>query len=423
MIATHHLASPVAAIFLLLSATIVHRAPAAETPAPPPTGVGVPGMASFDRIIPELMRKHVIHGGAVAVAKDGRLVLARGYGLADVHAKQPVQPDSLFRIASVSKPITAAAILVLVQRKQLDIDAKVLDILDDIKPPQAAQLDPRWRKITVRHLLHHAAGFDRGKSFDPMLRPAPVVEAVGTTPEPAAIVRFMLGRPLDFDPCTRHAYSNFGYSLLGRIIEQTTGKPYAEAVETLVLRPAGIRRMRLGRTQRKDLADGEVHYYPTAGAEPVDSIFPDVSEQVPAPYGKFYIEAMDAHGGWIASAVDLVRFATATDGSREPALLKPATIGVLQSRPSYVAADEQAWYALGWMVRPKGDSANWWHAGSLPGTRSLLVRTHHGLVWAVVLNTTPRHSGTFGGELDRTLWRAVEGVEKWPAHDLFGRYR
>ncbi len=89
--------------------------------APPPaetfpiTGVAAPGMASFDRIIPDLMKKWGIPGGAVAVVKDGRLVLARGYGYAD-QAKQSVQPDALFRIASVSKPLTAVAILKLWRR-------------------------------------------------------------------------------------------------------------------------------------------------------------------------------------------------------------------------------------------------------------------------------------------------------------------
>src|SRR6266851_1979291 len=68
------------------------------------TGPAVPGMASFDRIIPALMRKYRVPGGAIAVAKDGRLVLARGYGLADRDGQQPVQPDALFRLASISKP-------------------------------------------------------------------------------------------------------------------------------------------------------------------------------------------------------------------------------------------------------------------------------------------------------------------------------
>src|SRR3712207_4969193 len=92
------------------AATIPGPTPPEEFPT---TGAAVPGMESFDRVIPLLMRQWGIPGGAVAVVKDGRLVYARGYGYADVAAKQPVQPDALFRIASVSKPITAAAVLKL----------------------------------------------------------------------------------------------------------------------------------------------------------------------------------------------------------------------------------------------------------------------------------------------------------------------
>ena len=132
------------------------------------TGAAAPELKSLDDEITSLMRKWSIPGGAVAVAKDGRLVLAHGYGLADRDAGTPVQPDSLFRIASLSKPITAAAILVLVERGRLDLDAKVLDILKSpgISPDKAA--DPRWKQITVRQLLFHTAGFDRGTGFDPM---------------------------------------------------------------------------------------------------------------------------------------------------------------------------------------------------------------------------------------------------------------
>jgi len=394
---------------------------AGEKPKVPVTGTRVPELASFDRLMIDLLRKWEVPGGAVAVAKDGRLVFSRGYGLADVQRKRPVQPDALFRIASVSKPITAAAVLVLVEKDRLDLDAKAIDLLGDVNLPEGKTVDPAVREITVRQLLHHTAGFDRGKSFDPMLRPTPVVEAIGTTPEMAAIIRFMLPRPLDFEPGTQYAYSNFGYCLLGRIIEQVTGKPYDDAVNQLVLYPAGIRRMKLARTRRADRADGEVCYYPPPGSKPVESVFSDDKKPVPTPYGRFYIDAMDAHGGWLASASDLVRFATHVDGSRSPGLLKPATLRLLQSRPAPpVSVDADAYYGLGWMVRPVGDSANWWHAGSLPGTRSLLVRTHHGMVWAAVFNGSPRNGNAFAAELDRGLWRAFDQVKSWPEHDLFG---
>jgi len=388
------------------------------------TGMAAPELKALDDEITSLMRKWGIPGGAVAVVKDGRLVFAHGYGQADRDAGKPVQPDSLFRIASVTKPITAAAILVLVERGRLELDAKVLDIL---KLPDAAPeklVDPRWKQITVRQLLFHTAGFDRKASFDPMFRSYEIAEATGTPPpaKPGAIIRYMLGRRLDFDPGTKHVYSNFGYCLLGRVIEQVTGKTYDEAVQNLVLRPSGITRMRIGRTRLSDRLPSEVQYYMPEKDE-CRSVFPDVREPVSWPDGGFYLEAMDAHGAWVASAIDLVRFASAVDGSRKPGLLKPATVRLIESRPPPpLSADSPVYYGLGWNVRPVGRSANWWHDGSLPGTMSLLVRAHHGSTWAAAFNLRPKDDRKFLGELDRGIWKTVGQVSKWPEHDLFIRY-
>jgi CubicO group peptidase (beta-lactamase class C family) len=387
-------------------------------------GVATPELKPLDDQITSLMRKWGIPGGAVAVVKDGRLVFAHGYGWADRDAGKAMQPDSLFRIASVTKPFTAVAILALVERGRLDLDAKVLDILKlpGVSPEKA--VDKRWKQITIRQLLFHTAGFDRDASFDPMFRPYVIADAT-KTPAPAgpvAIIRYMLGQRLDFDPGTKHAYSNFGYCLLGRVIEQVTGKAYDEAVQNLVLRPSGITRMKIGRTRLCDRLPDEVRYY-APDNEKVRSVFPDVRERVTWPYGGFYIEAMDAHGAWVASAIDLLRFASAVDGSRRPGPLKPATVRLIESRPPPpLPADAPAYYGLGWWIRPVGHSANWSHNGSLPGTMTLLVRAHNGLKWAVLFNLRPEDDGKFLGEMDGGMWKAAGRVSKWPEGDLFTRY-
>ncbi|HUT13230.1 MAG TPA: hypothetical protein VMY42_22265, partial [Thermoguttaceae bacterium] len=115
---------------------------------------------------------------------------------------------------------------------------------------------------------------------------------------------------------------------------------------------------------------------------------------------------------------------TYLDGSRKPGLLKAETVRLIESRPAPpVSLGEPVHYGLGWMIRPKGDSANWWHAGRIPGTNSLLVRTHHGMVWAAVFNSSPRESDAFIGELDRALWEAYAEVKQWPTRDLFELYK
>jgi len=362
----------------------------------------------------------------VAVARDGRLLVARGYGLADVENRRPVEPDALFRIASLSKPITAAAILVLVEQGRLRLDSGALDLLGPIEPPPGKSLDPRLSRITVRQLLQHTGGFDRQASGDPMFRPLEIARDLGVSPpaSPEAVVRWMLGRPLDFEPGGRYAYSNFGYCLLGRIVGRIAGQDYETAVQSLVLNPAGITRMRLGRSKAAGRLPGEVAYHARPGAKPARSVFPDDREPVPPPYGTFFLESMDAHGGWVASAVDLVRFVTALDGTRRPGLLKPETFALIAAPPTpQIDPKHPTRYGLGWALHSTGKGTNWSHSGSLPGSMALMVRTHDGMTWAALFNSRPADSDALLLDLDRTLWDAIREVTRWPKHDLFPRYR
>ena len=206
---------------------------------------------AFDREMEAFMQARNIPGGALAVVKDRRLVYARGYGWADREKMIPVQPASLFRIASVSKPITAVAVLKLIEEGRLSLDTRALPLLG-LTPLIASFRDPepRLRQITIRHLLQHTGGWDRDKSFDPMFRPEQIAQAAHS-PSPATaeqIIRYMLSMPLAFDPGTRHAYSNFGYCVLGRVIEKVTGGPYEKFVREKILAPAGITDMRIGAT-------------------------------------------------------------------------------------------------------------------------------------------------------------------------------
>jgi N-acyl-D-amino-acid deacylase len=394
----------------------------------PLTGQAVVGMASFDVVIADLMKKHRVPGGAVALVKDGRLIYARGFGFANVESKATVAPDALFRIASVSKPITAVAILKLVEANRLDLTAHVLDLIPDLQPPAGKTIDPRWQNITVLNLLQHTGGWDRDRpgGFDPMFRPGIAAQAVGA-PAPASaetVIRYMMGEPLDFDPGTRYVYSNFGYAILGRIIERVSGMSYEQFVKTHVLEPAGITKMQIGRTRLGDRAANEVYYYhpgqPSVQAELVPSVFA-VDGQVPSIYGGFYLEAMDAHGGWLASVIDLARFGVAVDGrSTVPDILTSASILEMTARNHQAWPTGDVWYGLGWAVRPSPRD-NWWHDGSLPGTSSILVRSYHGFTWAALFNArTPDLA--FSRELDAAMWQALAQVTTFPAHDLFTQY-
>ncbi len=387
-------------------------------------------LVSFDHEVESFMQARKIPGGALAVVKEGRLIYARGYGWADREKRASVRPEMLFRIASVSKPFTAVAVLKLCEEKRLDLNERVFDFLA-LKPLSSGEThsDPRLRQITIGHLLHHTGGWDRGKSGDPMFRSRAIARAAETTPPamPEAIIRYMLGQTLDFDPGARSAYSNFGYCMLGRVIEKVTGMAYEKFVRDHLLAHAGIQRMCLGASLTTK--PGESRYY-TADDVAGRSVFDQGPGNVPEPYGTFCLEAMDAHGGWIASVVDLAHFAAALDSSAKKPLLKLETLRLLYAPPEAPVsrkADgslEDAYYACGWMVRPAGQNgrANYWHNGSLPGTFSLLVRRGDGLSWAVLFNQRSRDAKLPDSAIDGALHRAAGAVKDWPKVDLFSRY-
>jgi N-acyl-D-amino-acid deacylase len=177
-------------------------------------GAPEPQRAACHDVLADFMARHEIPGAAVAITNQGRLAYAAGFGWADPQQREAVAPASLFRIASLSKPITAVAVVQLAERGRLSLDARVLDILG-AQPyvRDATPVDQRLGTVTVRQLLQHRGGWDRDASFDPMFQSVRFAEQLQVPPPAAAddIIRIMLGRALDFAPGQRYAYSNFGY--------------------------------------------------------------------------------------------------------------------------------------------------------------------------------------------------------------------
>jgi CubicO group peptidase (beta-lactamase class C family) len=390
------------------------------------TGKADPRLASFDRLMTRFVLENKLPGAALAVARNGRVVYARGFGHADPDRREPVQPRSLFRIASISKPITAAAVLRLVEQGRLGLDDRVVDHLD-VRHGGApvAPADPRLKQVTIRHLLQHRGGWDRDKSFDPMFRSLRIAREFGTRPPagPGLVIASMWKRPLDFDPGARSVYSNFGYCLLGRVIEKASGVSYEEHVREHVLAPLGVRAMRIGETLPEGRAPLEVHYFTKRKRPGRAVVGPTIGAPVPWPYGGWYLEAMDAHGGWIASAPDLVRFGSAFAPPHLGTILDATSVRTAFARPEGRAGHQadgkprQVYYGCGWQVRcdRQGRPMNTWHTGYLDGSTSILVRRHDGLVWAVLFNS----DDTPGGEspaalIDPLVHTAADAVKEWP---------
>lgn len=395
----------------------------------PVTGLDQQELASLDQSIKEFMVKHHPPGVSVAVSYRGRLVYARGFGYADVEQKLPVQPDSQFRIASLSKPITAVAIMQLIEQGKLKLDTKVFSVLKAYdKELSEPGVDPRLKEITIQQCLNHTGGWDRKASFDPMLRSVDFARKLGKQPpaEATDVIRIMVKQPLDFPPGEKYAYSNFGYNLLGRVIEEVTGQSYGEYVQQAICVPLGMKQTELGKTLLINRRPREVIYYSNSVGNTVFS--EDSLIQVPRHYGAWHLESMDANGGWISSASDLARFATAFNQPEQCPLLKAPAITQMFARPpgkpgfTEVDIPKELYYACGWMVRPiaRAGNPNHWHMGALEGTSSLMVRRGDEINWVILFNT---HLGAdqkrLAALIDSPMHRWIDQIETWPEEDQF----
>ena len=401
----------------------------------PATGDARPELVSLDAWMQSFMAEHNIPGGALAVVRDGQLVYARGFGFADREANEPVMPESLFRIASVSKPITAVAVLKLAEQGQLKLDDKVLDHLA-YEPhfEDGGKLDERWNQVTLAHCLSHTGGWDRDQSYDPMFQALRMAKSMQVELPilPEQVIRYQLGQPLDCDPGSRYAYSNFGYCLLGRVIEKVTGQPYEKYVQDEILKPLGIVRARIGGSLADQRADGEVRYYDVKSGRGTAVVGPGAGkEDVPISYGVWRQETLDAHGGWIASAPDLARFAAAFDlvenGKRtRGGLLTAESVQSMFSPHAAIAPPKDnpngasAHYGYGWTLKAEenghGEKATVArHGGALACTAASLMHLEGGTNVAVLFNLGQSADGKFfGRQIEQPLTERIRAVSTWP---------
>jgi CubicO group peptidase (beta-lactamase class C family) len=392
------------------------------------TGIPVPTMTATDNLITTFLNNNSIPGATVAIAKDGKIVYNRAFGYADVAKTIPTQPYSLFRIASLSKQLTAVAIMKLVENGQLSLSAKVFgpgSILADHPVFSTTTIaDTRIYNITVQHLLEHAGGWNRDidcnasptapypyfqPGCDPISFPLTVTQQTGTSNPVTkdALIKFVLQKGLNFAPGTSYNYSNIGYLILGEVIEKISGQPYESFVKDQILAPLGIYDMHIAKNLRSEKQEREGEY--TGNGYNTYSLYGD-NTIVPWEYGGFSVSAMDAHGGWIASARDMLKFLTAVDGfATKPDILQPATIASMVT-PSA----NNTGYAKGWAVN---GSNNWWHTGSLDGTASEWVRANNGYTWIIILNKR-QNTNAFWTALDNLGWSCIAATTTWPTYDL-----
>ncbi len=349
----------------------------------------VTDIAAFDAVVQAFMTAYAVPAVSIAATYGERLVYLKAYGLQDKEASQTATTASLFRLASVSKPITAVTIIKLVEQGKLHLSDHVFGAGALLGTTYGTQpYGPSITDITVEELLHHTGGGWPNDASDPMF----------TNPTMTAdqLISWTLdNRPLNNVPGTTYAYSNFGYCILGRVIERATGLSYEAAVKNLVLQPLGISDMTIAGNTLADRLPSEVKYYGQGGEDPYN----------------FNIHRMDSHGGWVATARDLATILVHVDGFAGKAdLLSTASIATMTT-PSTANAN----YACGWSVN---SANNWWHIGSLPGTETEIIRGSNGWNWVILANTRSL-SPNFAGDMDQTLWTALSHLSGVPSYDLF----
>ncbi len=366
----------------------------------------------IDNRLNRFMNQWKIAGASVAIAREGQMVFAKGYGYADKENGLHTEPYHMFRVASISKLITAVGIMKLVEDGKLSLNQKVFGPDGILKKyPYNNYLDSRVENIEVVNLLNHSGGWTN-RWGDPMFMPQVIAQARGQELPVSGsdIISFMLGKRLHFSPGTASSYSNLGYAILGKVIEEVTGQGYENYIKSNILYPLGIFDMQLGGSFADERFQYEVKYYEPDNNYLVDD-FTGSGQKVKISYGGNDIYTLGAAGGWIASATDLLKLMLAIDGNPSPSdILSTKSIETMTNP----AGDR--FHPIGW----RGVSQNgWYRTGTLAGSSTLMVKRNDGIAYVILLNTSSWKGPALATEMRSIMDQSISKTTNWPQRDLF----
>ena len=336
------------------------------------------GADKLDKDMRIFMQRWWIKGLSLSVMRGDSLLYAKGYGKADEDV--PMSVAHIMRIASVSKLITAAGIMKLQEQGKLKLSDKVFGptgILNEAAFTAAIK-DKNYFKITVEDLLRHESGLSIRRG-DPMFTTRDIMHIyrLKEAPDHETLTRLMLTRPLGYQPGKSRQYNNFGYMLLGMIIEKVTGQDYEKWINKEILEPAGCQDMHLAFTYYKDKYPNEVRYY-MQDNDPLVPEFNNSGDSVVRCYGGSDVRALGGAGAWVASTPELARFVASIDGNP-----RVKDILSIKSVRAMTIDNGEHKYGLGW--NDIGDT--WIRTGSLAGTNAIVYRFPDGECWILVSNT------------------------------------
>lgn len=356
-----------------------------------------------------------LRGGiSVAISRGGRLVFAKGFGYSDLADSSAMEPHNIMRVASVSKLITAVAVMKLVEEGKLRLDQKVfgpVGVLND--DAYSVFKDARMRNITVRQLLNHSGGWST-RYGDPMFMHTKIEQTMGCglPVDMEDIIRFMQCKSLHFAPGSGSVYSNFGYGVLGEVVAKAAGMPYELYVQSHVFYPLGIFDAHVGYSHKEERFADEVAYYEPDTA----SLVPDYSEEgrfSRRAYGGSDIHTLGAAGGWVVSPVGLLKLLLVIDDFESvPDILT-------QSSVEEMTDPDSRFDPLGWRRVIKGF---WFRSGTLSATSAALGRRPDGICFVAVLNSS---CGSLGPNLAIMLANKmneiISRIPYWPEGDLLSQ--
>jgi serine beta-lactamase-like protein LACTB, mitochondrial len=318
------------------------------------SGLDPAKIQAIERVVSAEMSRYKVPGMTVAIGEDLRLAWSKGFGLADVENAVPATPATEYRIGSISKPITAVAVMQLVESGKLDLDAPIQKYVPAF--PQKP-----W-PVTARELLAHLSGIRHYASLDEVNSTRHYRDLI----EP---LKIFASEPLLFEPGTRFSYTTYGYSLLGAAVEAASGMRFFDYLSGRVFAPA-----RMERTRLDDVfvvIPNRAHGYRRRPDGTIENCaIVDTSNKIPG-------------GGLVSTAGDLVRFASALDRGQ----LVAASTRTRMFTPAKTRDGRAVPYGFGWYILER-DGSRWvGHSGAQPGASTYLLSSPaRGLSVAVLAN-------------------------------------
>lgn len=372
-----------------------------------------PEYAQLDKTIQHFMRKWKLNGASVALARHGQMLYAKGFGYADVEQQAEVTPQHIFRVASVSKLITAAAVMRLVEDGKLQLSDTIFGANGLLNDSIFLHIrDRRATQITVRNLLEHSAGWNAARYGDPMFMHATIARErhLDLPVSMDNIIAYVLSKRLHFNVGSRSCYSNFGFAVLGRVVEKASGMTYEDYVNRELLTPMGIDSARIGNAYPHQRYDNEVAYYDKHNTRLMEA-YDNAELRVLPSHGGNDIRTLGAAGGWVMSAAALLRLALCMDGQPTvPDILQPSSIAQMVN-------NQQHFSPLGWR---HVDERRWLRTGSLSGTSAVVACDTAGWCWVFVTNTSSWKGAAFTHKIEQLMTKLLSNDDiRWRHDDLF----